>query len=297
MKKQSYHTGVLFMLLSGVTMSLIGLFGKLGSGYFSLTSLIFWRFLAAFIMSLTLVWTLNGLRRGNLRVQWKMHLLRAGFVLVAQYSFYYYISRGSLLNGTVLWSTGPLFIPIIEWLVLRKPIPVFVWSSLIVSFFGVVCILQPNEGIFSKLSAIGLLAGVCQGGSQVVFGINIKEERADLGILYLMFLSATLSFIPFLIGETISVGETGGLWVSVLLVLALGATTVLNQMSRSVAYQHGSPSKLAVFLYISVIIAGFWDWLVFGRVPNLLSVIGVALVIFGAVQKVYWSLRKNDKFP
>ena len=286
-KQESFALGVSFTLLSSLGMSLIGLFGKIGDQIFSLTGLIFWRFFAAFIISVIFFWILGDFKRplriGNV----KMHIMRACLVLIAQYSYYFYIEKGTLLNGTMLLCTGPLFIPLIEWVFLRKKVGHSTWISLVVSFIGVICILQPDREIFSMLSAMGLLSGICQGGSQVVFGLNAREERSDLGVLYLMFFSALFSLGPYVIQEAHHISESGGLWMSILLVIALGASSVFNQMSRAVAYRHGTPSKLAVFLYFSVVIAGFWDWLVFKDIPNILSMIGAFLVILGGILKIY----------
>lgn len=288
-KEESFPMAAGYTLLSASGMSLVGLLGKLGDSIFLLPSLIFWRFLSGFLICFTMLWFMGLIRHQFWVKNLKMHLLRALLVLGAQYSFYYYIQKESLLNGTMLLSTGPLFIPIIEWIVLKKKVRAASWLAIGISFVGVICVLQPDREIISLFSAIGLFSGICQGASQVVFGINVKEERSDVGVLYLMFFCALLSLGPFLIGETIEPGDRGGFWPSILLVLGLGLASVFNQLARATAYQHGEPSRLAVFLYFSVILAGFWDWLVFNQLPNWLSVLGAVLIICAGILKLYFT--------
>lgn len=294
-ERKIFLKGVSYVLLSAAGVSLTGLFGKLGYKIFTLSSLLFWRFFFAFLVGLVVFGVLGTFKHpvkiGNL----KMHLLRAGFVLGAQYSFYYYIQEGTLLNGTMLLSTGPLFIPIIEWLILKKSVRRESWVALAISFMGVICVLQPDRNIFSLLSAIGLLSGVCQGASQVVFAINVKEERSDYGVLYLFFLCAFISFWPYILNESVAVGETGTLWYSLFLIAGMGISSVFNQLARSVAYQHGAASRLAVFLYFAVVLAGFWDWLIFHDLPNWVSVIGVTLIIFSGIFKIYFGHLLSKK--
>jgi drug/metabolite transporter (DMT)-like permease len=224
----------------------------------------------------------------------KLHFLRAFFVLSAQYSFYYYLQRNSLLNATVLLSLGPLFIPIIEWGVLRKKVGKSSWIGVAISLIGAVLILQPDKGIFTITSCIGLLAGICQGASQVVFGISSKEERADESVLILFLICAIFSSIPFMFEGVTWSAFPNWTW-GVILILCLTAASIGTQLFRAFAYQHSTPSRLASFFYLSVILSGFWDWAIFHHVPNLLSIAGALLVILGGVLKIWlhWIYHKK----
>jgi drug/metabolite transporter (DMT)-like permease len=55
-------------------------------------------------------------------------------------------------------STGHLFIPIIEWIVLKKKVRAASWLAIGISFVGVICVLQPDREIISLFSAIGLFS-------------------------------------------------------------------------------------------------------------------------------------------
>lgn len=275
------------MLLSATGLALVGFFGKLGISLFSLEALMFWRYLAALPICIGFMWLAGSLHHiGSFHNPW-LHFLRAFFVLGAQYSFYYYIQRDTLLNGMVLLSLGPLFIPLIEWVVTRSPMGLSTWVGLIVSFAGMICVLQPNAGIFSLLGLIGALAGLFQGCSQVIFGLNAQQERADLSVLYTFLLCTAVSLIPCLFTIDAPYEETASFLYLFLIVLGVGAASVLNQLARAAAYQHGTPSRLSTFLYFSILLGGIFDWVIFHREPNLLSLIGALLVISGGLLKIY----------
>jgi len=297
MGKESFAVGVSYTLLSAVGLAFTGLFGKLGGSEFSLEALIFWRFLASFIFCALFLGLIGKLHHVFSFQNPKIHFLRAFFVLGAQYSFYYYIQKVTLMNGMVLLSMGPLFIPMIEWIVLRNKIGKSTWAGLIVSCIGMICVLQPDKGIFTLLSLIGILAGFCQGCSQVVFGLSTKSERSDLSILYLFFLCMAFSLVPFLFSDgSWGIGKAE-VWSPFLIVIGMGASSVLNQLARAVAYMHGTPSRLATFLYFAILLAAIFDWLIFGKIPNTLSAIGAILVVGGGLLKIYlraWILKRKS---
>lgn len=281
------------MLASATGLSLIALFGKLGNAIFSLPSLIFWRFTVSLIFCFPFFLLKGSLRGFFAQRGYKLHLLRALFVLGAQYSFYYYLQHNSLLNATVLLSLGPLFIPIIEWGLLKKHIPKSTWIGVVISLIGAVLILQPDKEIFTFTSLIGLSSGLSQGASQVVLGINTKKENADLGIFNLFLLCALFAAIPVLIEHgPFWLGEPQWSWAAILISL-LAIASIANQVFRSFAYKHASPSKLAAFLYFSVILSGLWDWIVYNNPPNLFSIFGALLVILGGTIKIWIHYAKQ----
>jgi drug/metabolite transporter (DMT)-like permease len=296
MRKESFAIGVTFTVLSGAGIALVGLLGKLGGQEWSLQALIFWRYAAAATICTFTLWAFKRLHHIFSPGNWKLHFLRASFVLIAQYSFYYYIQRNPLLNGLVLLSLGPLFTPIIEWVATRNRIGKSTWIGLIISFLGMLLVLQPDSRIFSFISLVGILSGLSQGCSQVVFAMSAKNEKTGQSILSMFLLCAGFSLIPYLAAHTPHTTATFYAPTAILLVLGMAAATMLNQFARVTAYKHGTPSRLATFTYFSIVLGGIFDWLIFNQVPNTLSIIGAALVIAGGISKIYFRrhfLRKK----
>jgi len=287
------------MALSATGMSLVGLFGKFGIQDLTLSALMFWRFVATstlFFLSLLALGRLKGFFEFH---HLKLQMLRAFFVLLAQYCFFYYLLHNSLLNAAALLNTGPVFISIIEGGILRKKVGVSSWIGALVSFAGALMILQPDAGIFSTLSLIGLLSGISQGASQVVFGFQTKgEEKLHITLLHLFFICTLLSLVPFLLFHTeMQSGKSFSSW-DLGVILALAAASILSQAFRAQAYAHGTPSRLSPFLYLAVLLAGVYDWAIFGKAPNLLASLGAALIIIGGLLKIYLRkiiLEKRDK--
>jgi drug/metabolite transporter (DMT)-like permease len=301
MDKHSFSKGVIYMLISSVGLSLTGLLGKISTEDISLTGLVFFRFLSAFIFCLMLYGFLGKLKWRHRDWHIKSNLLRAFFVLGAQYSFYYYIQKDTLLNGMALLNTGPLFIPLIEKIFLGNRIGKSTWISIVVSFVGVMLILQPSAGIFSVVSLVGFCSGIFQAGSQVIFGLNSKGENVEFSVMVLFALCAIASFPFYLTLDNVWQQPAVSTTVIVLLFAGLGIASIINQLARAEAYKYSTPARLASFLYFSVVLAGLYDWIVFHSPPNLLSCAGALLVILGRILKIVLRRRfirqKEKQFP
>ena len=286
MDKTSFRKGTEFTLLSASALSLVGLFAKLGSADLPVSALIFWRFLIASLLYFITLWMLGRLK-DPFHFKFKDQALRALFVLSAQYCFFYYLKKDTLLNASALLNTGPMFISIIEWGILRQKVGVSSWIGSSVAFVGALFILQPDISILSWMSLIGLLSGLSQGASQVQLGRTICKERAEIDLLHLLTTCTLFSSIPFaLFHESVMPGvqfsQIDLIWLG-----GLGVMTILNQLFRGRAYQYATPSRVSSFLYFSVLLAGVWDWTIFGNTPDLFSGLGASLIVLGGILKVH----------
>ena len=291
MVHQEFSKGVAFMLLSAAGLSLVGLFGKIFEGEVSLASLVFLRFFSAFIMCLIFYFCIGEFKKSSSNLAIVPNLIRALCVLGAQYCFYYYIEKSSLMNGMALLNTGPMFIPFIEKLLIGSKIGRSTWISILVSFIGVLFILQPDKEIFSILGLIGLGSGVFQAISQVIFGMSAKGENVELSILLTFGLCSVVGLIPFIFFYKGLDASSADINMILFLIIGLGVASLLNQFARAKAYRFSSPSRLAAFLYFSVVLAGVYDWIVFKDPLNLWSCIGALIVILGGLLKIV--LRKK----
>lgn len=290
MKSESFYKGIGYMLLSATGMSLVGLFGKLGLADFTVSALIFWRFLASFLLFF-LALLATGRLEGIFDFEAvKIQVLRAFFVLSAQYCFFYYLEQNTLLNASALLNTGPIFISLIDWAILRHKVGRSSWIGCVVAFVGAIFILRPDAGIFSLVSLVGLLSGVSQGASQVVFGLAAHEKRPYIGVLHLFALCSLLSLFPFLFFHTEMVEGKQFAGFDLLWIFCIGVGSISNQLFRADAYRYSTPSRLSPFLYFTVLLAGIWDWVFFGKTPDFFSILGTVLVVLGGLIKIY--LRK-----
>ena len=160
---RDFAVALCLILCSAAALGGVSLFGKLLTGSFDLPAALFVRF---FVPLLLLSWMLlvmneHGLKWGN----WRVHLVRSIFALGAQFCFFYYLSQGTLLLATLLFSTSGLFLPFLTRLAFGMEIRRKTLLAVIIGFAGVAVILDPAGGIDATM-LIGLLAGLFNAGSQ-----------------------------------------------------------------------------------------------------------------------------------
>jgi len=64
-----------------------------------------------------------------------------------------------------------------------------------------------------------------------------------------------------------------------LILLALGLLATVGQLFLTRAYAHAPAAHVGPFIYTSVVFAGLFDWLVWGKLPDALSLAGALLVV------------------
>jgi drug/metabolite transporter (DMT)-like permease len=278
------------MLLSSVMLSFFTLFAKFASEELPFFLLLFLRFGVPLLLVLPwLIWT-AGTRELFATDNFGLQLLRAGCILLYQYSIFYYLLNSSLLNATVLQNTAPLFMPILERVFFGIRFHLRVLLSIVISFVGVLCILQPDTGLLATLGIAGILAPLGQAGSQVLYSHQARNENQRSNLLYFFLLCTVVTGVVWLLVPEVPLDglerHSSPLMIGIGLLL-LGITSIFNQSLRGLAYRHGRASALAPFLYVSLLISGILDWALFHQLPNWLSLAGAILVIAGGMIQLY----------
>jgi len=291
---QDFMKGVACILLSTIGISLFGLFSKFGLDNTPFFLIAFLRFAIPFMLllpfSLTKYSVVQLWKATNWRIQW----LRSSCVLVYQYSFFYFLNQQSLLDAAVLQNTSPLFILIFESLFYRQRLNMITLFSIAISFIGVLCILQPDLGVINRISLVGFLIPVALAGSQVIYSHQVHHAPQQSTLFFLFFLCSIFTGVLYLFSgelfQASAYGHTSSL-VHMWVLLGMGVTSIFNQSFRGFAYRYARPSILAPFSYVALLFSGLFDWLIFHRLPDLWSGLGLALVIIGSVIQFYGKKR------
>jgi len=291
---QDFMKGVACILLSTIGISLFGLFSKFGLDNTPFFLITFLRFAIPFMLLLPFSLTKYSVAQLWKATNWGIQWLRSSCVLVYQYSFFYFLNQQSLLDAAVLQNTSPLFILIFESLFHRQRLNMITLFSIAISFIGVLCILQPDLGVISRISLVGFLIPVALAGSQVIYSHQVHYAPQQSTLFFLFFFCSIFTGVLYLFSGVLfqaSVyGHTSSL-VHIWVLLGMGVTSIFNQSFRGFAYRYARPSILAPFSYVALLFSGLFDWLIFNRLPNLWSGLGLALVIIGSVIQFYGKKR------
>jgi drug/metabolite transporter (DMT)-like permease len=210
-----------------------------------------------------------------------LHLFRSLAGSVCQLFFFVAVRSIPLLDSVLLSNSAPLFIPLVIYVWFRKTVQPAVWLSLLIGLVGIVLIIKPGPQMFSNpASLIALVSGICSALALVATN-KLAETEPPIRILFYNFGFSTILLIPFAIWSWKPLAARQ--W---LLLFAVGLFYALTQLLIILAYRYASAAQLSPFNYTVVIFSGILGWLVFGSVPDALSIAGTVLICAGGILSI-----------
>ncbi|WP_135380832.1 DMT family transporter [Vibrio tasmaniensis] len=304
-----------FMLLSTFSLSLSGLMAKYLSVSMPVSLLSFVRFLLPSLF-LFLFLMLYKITKPSLDM-WKPLVMRAIFMVACQWCFLTSLQTLTLVEGVVLFSTGPLFIPLLEKLMFGTKIHTTTVICLVVTFVGVVMMagdwsqFEFGSEFFRPALLLGLLAGVFNSGSQVSLYRASKTSLTPAELNAWTFLVAAIIVIPMVVFTSVSAdpdafesaagnGTLSGLlsseglrWIG-LGAFGLALFTINTQIFRSKAYKLAdSGSQLAPLIFTNMLFSALWQSLFFDDVFSTQQLIGINLIVVASITNTLLAKRHS----
>ncbi|EMG6784346.1 DMT family transporter [Vibrio cholerae] len=282
---------VLFMLLSTFSLSLTGLLTQYLSHIIPITLLGFLRFIIPALFLLVAMKLTHF--RWPQRNMWFSLLIRAVCIAGSQLCFIYALQSLSLVESVVLFSTGPLFIPLLEKWLWGGQLAGRTVLSVCIIFVGVV-MLAGNTGSIEWRPELlaGLSAGLFNAGSQLSLYRAAQSDMRSIEIHGWTFLVAALLLSPLLllVPWSSDVGASLGMsWdisgAVTFAALLLSAILVVNtQVFRAKAYRLAkSGSQLAPLIFTNLLFSALWQVLFFDVDYTLAQQVGLAVIIVTTV--------------
>lgn len=231
-----------------------------------------------------LPWLLRGGVRALATQRFGSHLTRSLAGLAAMYCFFYAIAKLHLAEAVLLNFTAPLFTPFIALLWLHERVERNVWWAIIVGFVGVALILKPGMDIFSPAALIGLASGALAAFAVVNIRRMSETEPTTRIVFYFSTVSVIVSALPLLWRWQTPGPEALGLMV----VAGIFATS--GQLLLTRGYALAPAALVGPFTYSSVVFAALFGWLLWGEMPDTLSLAGAVLVCLAGIM----AMRKTE---
>jgi drug/metabolite transporter (DMT)-like permease len=204
------------------------------------------------------------------------HLVRglAGVSAVACY--FYAIARLRLADAVLLNQSMPLFIPLVERAWLGERIPPRLWGVLALGFAGLLLILRPGTGVFEPAALVGLASAALASVAQVGIRRLTRTEPVTRIVFYFGLVASVVALPPALYSWK---DPSPATWAVLLL---MGVFATVGQLTLTRAYLHATAASVGPFLYAGPVFAGLLDWLIWGRLPDALFVLGAGVVVAAA---------------
>jgi drug/metabolite transporter (DMT)-like permease len=187
------------------------------------------------------------------------------------------VQKVSLINVTLLSNTAPLFVPLLGWLFLKKPIDHRGWPAIALGFLGVMLILNPTKDLFDPWALYALGNGLTTAATFLVVRMATKTEQMHT-LLFYYYLIGFLLFLPVNI-FTFTMPDL----ITFLELVLMGAFAYWGSALSFHALKYGKAAQLAPFSYIGVVYTGIIQWILWGQVPSLINTIGICLTCAAGV--------------
>ncbi|TXY14665.1 DMT family transporter [Vibrio mimicus] len=287
----NHFSPVLFMLLSTFSLSLTSLLSKFLTQIMPIAMLGFLRFVipALFLLMVMKLTHFRWPQRGML----SSLLIRSVCIAGSQLCFIYSLQSLSLVESVVLFSTGPLFIPLFEKLLWGGQLAWRTVLSVCVIFIGVILLAGSTGSIEWRPELLsGLGAGLFNAGSQLSLYRATKSDMRSIEIHAWTFLVAALLLSPLILmvpwnGDVLSnIGmswdEQGVLNFAALLLVSM--LVVNTQVFRAKAYRLAqSGSQLAPLIFTNLLFSALWQVLFFDVDYRLTQKLGLAIIVVTTV--------------
>ncbi|HGH6015163.1 TPA: DMT family transporter [Vibrio mimicus] len=287
----NHFSPVLFMLLSTFSLSLTSLLSKYLTQIMPIAMLGFLRFIipALFLLMVMKLTHFRWPQRGML----SSLLIRSVCIAGSQLCFIYSLQSLSLVESVVLFSTGPLFIPLFEKLLWGGQLAWRTVLSVCVIFIGVILLAGSTGSIEWRPELLsGLGAGLFNTGSQLSLYRATKSDMRSIEIHAWTFLVAALLLSPLILmvpwnGDVLSnIGmswdEQGVLNFAALLLVSM--LVVNTQVFRAKAYRLAqSGSQLAPLIFTNLLFSALWQVLFFDVDYRLTQKLGLAIIVVTTV--------------
>lgn len=262
--------------------------------------LMFVRSCATILVLVPLILALGGPHRLSSPL-WRLHLLRAALFAVGFSLFYTAFPFMGLAEVTTIFFSAPLMIAVMAALFLKEHIGIHRLGALIVGFAGVVIAMNPGGDSFSWIALLPLFCAVFYAASQVLARrIGDRESSLTVGLYTLAFTGPILLGMGWLLNAFTEIGpefhhlrwafppETAG---DLPRLMALGTVGMVAYILLSRAYQVADASVVAPFDYSYLPIAATMAWLLWGEVPPVTTLLGMALIVLSGLYIGYRELR------
>lgn len=246
------------------------------------------RYVVNFALLVLLLWPRQGVRLVETN-RFLLHLAR-GLCLVAASLLVGWALRVMPVGETsAITYLAPLLVMMLAMPVLGERVTVVGWAAAIFGFVGVMLIIRPG----GDLDPLGVLLALCNAGLSTAFHLITRllgrTESTSSMIFHTAWVGALASCalaIPDFGGFTAPPADLG-------LMVVLGAVATLGHFLFTAAYRQAPASILAPVSYAQLVWAGLLGWLVFSHIPNLVTLIGMVLVLGAGIAAAAGGTRKR----
>ena len=264
--------------------------------------LVFRAFLGSFILISFLYFTKKPIKLGS---AYPLIAISRGLLFFIGFTlFYISLTKIPLAEANSLFFINPVFMTIFSVLILKNSIGIHRLGAILLGLIGTLLIVKPSFNQFNWYMVLPIITALTYSISMTLSKLTSDKDNSFQqsfhiyigGLLFGILVSSAITFnfvtidneqLKFLINPW-NFSDLRILFP----ILAIALTGTIGIFCLVSAYRVGSPQVNAPFEYILLIYSLITGFLVFGEMPDLLSLLGMSFIILSGV---YIFIRESIK--
>lgn len=213
-------------------------------------------------------------------------LLRAALMLLSSLLFFSTLRLLPLAEAASLNFLAPLIVVALAPWLLGEAQRWVRWLAVLIGFAGMLLVVRPS----TQLPLTGVAMGIATAISFALYQLATRAVARDDPI--------TTNFYSSLFGVVILSALIPLFWQAPTLLpwqwLLLGSTGLsglAGHLLQVAAYRRCAASVLAPFSYLQIVSAVSLGWLLFGQLPDLLTALGIAIIVAAGLLAAWFERR------
>ena len=282
--RESTAKGIFFIVLAAAGFALMAVFVRL-AGPLPVMQKVFFRNLVAALVALVMLKRSGApfrIGKGN-----RLAVFLRSFVgMLGVISNFWAIDHLPIADSTMLNKMSPFFAILMSLFILNERPVKRDWLCLLVALSGAILVIKPGLGLASVSALVGLFGGFCA-GTAYTFVRKAGQGGVKGPVIILSFsIFSCLTVLPLMMAQYEPMGAR-----QLACLLLSGCAAALGQLGITMAYTYAPAKEISVYDYIQVIFAALLGFLLFGELPDFLSVLGYVLIIGTAVYRFLTSRK------
>lgn len=218
-------------------------------------------------------------------------VLRALFGTIGLVCNFYAIDRLVLADASILNKMSPFFAIVFSLIILKEKLVFKQMLIVIGAFIGALFVIKPsfaNAELFPSI--IGLIGGMGAGCAySVVRKLGMKGEDKSY-IVFFFSAFSTVAILPIFIANYQPMT-----FKQFLILIGAGVAAAGGQYFITFAYYFAPARDISVYDYSQIIFATLLGFILFGQIPDFLSIIGYIIIVLMAVLMFLYQKIKFKK--
>lgn len=278
---------VLFMLISAVAFALMQTMVKLAGDIPTFEKVLF-RNLVSLFVALSVIYRTKTPMFGKKENQ--KYLLGRSLLGLGGVVFYFYaINNLIMADAAMLNKLSPFFVTIFACIFLKEKLNKIQIPSLIIVFIGAMLIIKPEFSFEVLPAGAGLLSAICAGAAYTIVRSLKNKENPSTIVFYFSFVSVIVMIPLTIMNFQMPMGMQ---WVYL---IGTGVFAAMGQYGLTFAYKYAPASEVSIYNYTTIIFAAIMGFLVWGELPDWLSLLGSILIIVTAVVAFIYQNKRIEE--